>query len=362
MEMKQNHTDLKVDLTADNVDLKADLKAGLMEMKQNYRDLKAEMMEQVQLIALEIKGDITEELRHEVDNKLQQPEEQIHQDVDEIRGEVRQLDISVNEVKEQIKGAGMDMQTLKETMKDLKENKEPNIIVRGYHGCNLEVPMFAEYRKLPMEFIQRIKEYFIDSAENKWCKMRITLDQCFKVVSDNWWGSARDTIENFEDFMNKFKGKYWSTLIQGRIRDNISGRKNESGKGLTPSAYFLGKIRRAKYLDPSIPEPILVRELAHHFHECVYYAYIAGHINKVEGMEAVLSNAEPYRLSYQRPHWYDQVERNKPRYEQPQGSQTQPEKRQKENDNKGWQGNNKNYEENRRNNGPSQRFGNNSYS
>ena len=69
--------------------------------------------------------------------------------------------------------------------------------------------------------------------------------------------------------------KYWSASVQNIIRDNICHGRYDSIKGQTPTAYFLGKVCVAKYLDPKSPDECLVTKIAYHFDEkiisCLLY-------------------------------------------------------------------------------------------
>ena len=65
-------------------------------------------------------------------------------------------------------------------------------------------------------------------------------------------------MRNYDKFKQLFKLKYWSEPVQNIIRDDICHGRYDSIKGQTPTAYFLGKVCVAKYLDPKISEECLV--------------------------------------------------------------------------------------------------------
>lgn len=341
--------------------------AMLMKMQQDLKQGNENLTQRIEQSRTDLGNRINETNAAiiQINERFNQQYEKVKTKVVEIEGRIEKVDDRVNVIAGQLEDTDAEVQllqsnnydietqvkNLRETVKNLEETKGQTVVVKGWKHNNIEEPLFSEYKKVPMEFIQRIKEYFVDITESNWGRMKMTLDQCFKGIHDHWWGSARDDIQNLEDFIQRFKGRYWSEIIQGRIREDISSGKYECNRGLTPSAYFLGKVRSAKHLEPPLPESMLVKKLSYHFHECIYQAHIAGHINTIEGMEAILNDVEPQRISYQRPRWNGQPGGNK----QPSGNRQQEEERPRGNYNREWQGNSRNFYNNQRTNEPQQR-------
>ena len=95
----------------------------------------------------------------------------------------------------------------------------------------------------------------------------------------------------------------WSIeSVQNIIRDDICHGRYDSIKGPTPTAYFLGKVCVAKYLDPKIPEECLVTKIASNFEEKIISARLSGEIKTIGVMETVLENYEQ-ELYYRRSRW-----------------------------------------------------------
>lgn len=95
-----------------------------------------------------------------------------------------------------------------------------------------------------MEFVQRVKKYVADAGEREWCKMKLTLDEFVKGMHDHWWGSARDDITYFENFVQRFKNRYWSEHVQGRVRNDIaSGKYKMIAKGTDSFSVFPWEIQ-----------------------------------------------------------------------------------------------------------------------
>ena len=89
------------------------------------------------------------------------------------------------------------------------------------------------------------------------------LDESFKNINDNWWTAIRNEVCDYEGFKTMFKLKYWSESVQNIIRDDICHGRYDRTVGQTPTAYFLGKVCIAKYLDPKIPEERLAVSYTH---------------------------------------------------------------------------------------------------
>ena len=107
---------------------------------------------------------------------------------------------------------------------------------------NREGINFKNYKKNPMEFLERIEENITRHREMRWTSIRSMLDELFKDINDNWWTATRDDIQDYQEFKTLFKAKYWSESTQNIVRDNICNGKYDPYRGQTPTAYFLGKV------------------------------------------------------------------------------------------------------------------------
>ena len=105
-------------------------------------------------------------------------------------------------------------------------------------GENKEVISFKEYRKNPLEFIERLEEYINRVKENRWSIIKTLLHESFQYINDNWWMAIRKEVHSYPEFKQAFKTKYWSESIQNIIRDDLCNGRYDSAKGQTPTAYF----------------------------------------------------------------------------------------------------------------------------
>lgn len=124
-------------------------------------------------------------------------------------------------------------------------------------------------------------------------------------MKDNWWPAVRYIINDYEEFQNTFKAKYWSESIQNVAHDRLCNVKFNPSRGQTPTGYFFGKICVARHLKPKIPEECLVTKLAYHFGQDIVHARLCNQIKTISGMQALLENQE-HESHYRRNQQYQE--------------------------------------------------------
>ena len=170
-----------------------------------------------------------------------------------------------------------------------------------------ETIYFKDYRRNPIDFLERVTEWLNRTRENRWSNIKNFLDEGFKGTNDNWWSAIRNEVNDYNSFKQIFREKYWSESVQNIVRDNLCNGKYEANWGQPPTAYFLGKVCVAWNLEPRIPEECLITKLAYHFEDGISQARLNGQIKTIGAMEALLGNYEQegyYRRSrrqYERP-------------------------------------------------------------
>ena len=116
------------------------------------------------------------------------------------------------------------------------------------HSKNREVINFQNYRRNPMEFLERMEKFIERNRETRWDRIREMLDETFRNTRDNWWIAVRPEITNLVEFKRQFKEKYWSETAQNKVRMDIFYGKYDASNGQSPTSYFLGKICLARKL------------------------------------------------------------------------------------------------------------------
>ena len=96
--------------------------------------------------------------------------------------------------------------------------------------------------------------------------------------------------------------------------DTGLGRYDLHGKQ-NPTAYFLGKINRARHLEPAIPTESLVRLLAYHYGGEITRGRINGRIQTIEEMSALLAEMEQEKSFRQYRRRRDEMDRNNGRHD-----------------------------------------------
>ena len=190
----------------------------------------------------------------------------------------RTYDIA-NRLDEQIRTNKNNIQEIDQREKNLQERLEalrdtPILSTHTCHSENREVINFQNYRRNPMEFLERMEEFIERYRETRWDRIREMLDETFRNTRDNWWIAVRPEITNLNEFKRQFKEKYWSETAQNKVRMDIFYGKYDACKGQSPTSYILRKICLARKLIPPIPEECLVRQLAGHYRYgiCLLYS------------------------------------------------------------------------------------------
>ena len=151
---------------------------------------------------------------------------------------------------------------------------------------------FKIYRGNPIEFLERVDEWFNRIKVTRWNVIKSYLHECFKSINDNWWSAVRNELSDYEEFKRTFKSKYWSDSVQNMIRDNITNGRFNVNQEQSPTTYFLGKVCLARHLEPRIPEECLVNKLSYHFEEEIVRARRSGQVKTIETMETLLASYE----------------------------------------------------------------------
>lgn len=320
----------------------------LKEQQKNTEDLMKRNAEESKRNAEEIKKNIAEEIKKNIEEVMERIETyqvEVNQHVLELHEKVNQTQIELQQTREDLQlqiirsEEGMRSQIV-EVRKENREEIEHNTIrieenkteLTRIHGIamnnrisideirfqelsqlrdELEViryrPVmysdkiqgelkdtisFRKHKRNPMEFLARLDEYLERLHIQSWNMIRSVIDEQFKDINDHWWTATRHELNDYEEFKTVFKMKYWSESTQNIVRDDICNGKYETGRGSTPTAYFLGKVCLARNLEPKIPEESLVIKLAYHYEEGIPRARLCGQIKTIQAMAALLENYE----------------------------------------------------------------------
>ena len=264
-----------------------------------------------------------EGLQKETNHKI----EQIQTRVEE---KYSKLDASVSEVKDTT--TAQEGKIAEFRVRELRLQEEINALkgrplISSHISCseNREAINFKNYKRNPIEFIERVEENLARTRETRWTVIKGMIDEMFKEVHDNWWTAVRPDIHNFNEFKKLFKDKYWSEATQHVVRNNISNGRFDPYLGQSPTAYFLGKVSVARNLEPNIPEECLVTQLAYHYDGEITKSRLSGRIKTIQEMAALLGEYERekhYVLNRQKntPNYRNYDTRNHP--SGPQGNNT----------------------------------------
>ena len=61
---------------------------------------------------------------------------------------------------------------------------------------NRDVINFKNYKKNPIQFLERVDENLTRIRENRWTVIRSLMDEYFKEIHDNWWTATRHEVQS----------------------------------------------------------------------------------------------------------------------------------------------------------------------
>ena len=166
------------------------------------------------------------EVQLETQQKLDEVQINIAGRTEIVNNEITQLKTQVVQNKETVENMkNQELINIKESIEILQNR--PMYLAHHIAPEQKENINFKIYRGNPIEFLERIDEWFSRIKVTRWNVIKSLLDECFKSINDNWWSAVRNELSNYEEFKRTFRSKYWSDSVQNMIRDNITnGRFN----------------------------------------------------------------------------------------------------------------------------------------
>ena len=162
----------------------------------------------------------TQEQFEILQNKVDEHYHQVEINVGQVQSQVTDNREKIEEIQQK------EIINLKEEIEILKHR--PMSYVPTPIGENRDVINFRDYRQNPLEFLERLEEWLNRTKENRWHMIKNLLDESFKNITDNWWKAVRNEVNNYNEFKQIFKVKYWSESIQNIVRDNLSTGKYDA--------------------------------------------------------------------------------------------------------------------------------------
>ena len=67
--------------------------------------------------------------------------------------------------------------------------RQPMYYAQNTMPDHMETINFRDYKRNPMEFLERVSEWLNRTRENWWSVIKNFLDEGFKGINDNWWSA-----------------------------------------------------------------------------------------------------------------------------------------------------------------------------
>lgn len=152
----------------------------------------------------------------------------------------------------------------------------------------------------PMRAIEQLDSYIKTYKITEWESIRGILDNNFNEVPrvGDWWLFIVESINNYEQFKEKFQNKFWNENIQFKVREELRFNKFSTGGPLSLSEYFIKKYNIAKYLTPKFTDKEILNFLIRHYDDNIKTAYVMRNINSSDEFIEMLegfSNQDLYK-------------------------------------------------------------------
>ena len=139
----------------------------------------------------------------------------------------------------------------------------------------------------PMEFMKEMEdvymEYYQDNGNVAWIGRHLEGEAAV------WWRVIKNSGTNFAEFKEAFTNKYWSDMIQERVRNELEFGRYQMESGMNMIQYLERKLLENRQLIPPIPDQYLIRKIAKHYSQGVQIAIITRGVTTISEFEQVLS-------------------------------------------------------------------------
>lgn len=182
---------------------------------------------------------------------------------------------------------------IKQLKEDITKNTGgPIQIINQCKNSQDETLKFNRYIRNPLEFLKRIEQYFNRNKVKLWEDKLVVLDQYLENEHSLWLSVVKESVSTYDEFVIRFKNKYWSSTIQQEYRSNLEIGKYDPNRGLTASQYLMQKVSIARNIEPKLEEEEIVTKLARHFDPSVAQGRLARGIKTIEGLEQLVQEHE----------------------------------------------------------------------
>lgn len=289
-----------------HVEMKEDIKINTLEMQQIKKNVVEELQKQENKMNDKIKesgeglsrqiGEFSEENRRtaeELRKRMNQQKQEtkkalvsIEESVNDIR---KTTDNKITLVTEKENANLKEMnQRMERIQQRLNETENRTIIRCGGDATQKELK-YDGSNPYPMEFIRELTEHknkLYNDAEVSWIANHLEKD------AGIWWRIIREKVRCFDDFLELFTEKYWSSEIQGLIRDDMEFGRYKPYNVLSSTQYVERKVLEYQQITPRIPEKLLVKKLAKHFGREIQVAVVTRGVDDVNRLVSILHEFE----------------------------------------------------------------------
>ena len=129
----------------------------------------------------------------ETQEKMDEVQINIAGRIELVNNEMTQIKTQVVQHKETIENIkNQEISNMKESIEILQNR--PMYLAHHMAPEHKDNINFQIYRGNPMEFLERVDEWFNRIKVTRWNVIKSYLDECFKSINDNWWSAVRNEL------------------------------------------------------------------------------------------------------------------------------------------------------------------------
>lgn len=116
----------------------------------------------------------------------------------------------------------------------------------------------------PVEFVESVTTFYGASNVPDQVKLQEIM-QILKGKALTWYNVNKLKHSSFEQFSEALLKYFWGDQVQDNVRALLFTPNQYRKGGLDMTSYFLNYVHRAQYLEPPVPESLLVSTILRHF-------------------------------------------------------------------------------------------------
>lgn len=168
------------------------------------------------------------------------------------------------------------------------ENYAPRENINQYTKPTIKYILPEFHREgSPMKYIRQMRQYWA-MVQPRRCDEEYLIEKSLSGPPSDWWLVVKDSITNFDHFLDKFQERYWGEQTQHELRKRLEFGSYRPHIDKSRSEYATKLIAEAMDLIPAVNTQDMIRKLARHYSEEIKYAIVGRGVDSCEKLIQLL--------------------------------------------------------------------------